>query len=804
MADFFIRENPLLNQMPKDSEADKAPVLLNYEDFGFPDEQVVPNRTILGCFVWILTLGGIFLGGILLLCLLVLYLLEVTIPAPSEEHFSRENEPTVAKKVRKKKVFTLNTHENFVASVAISPDGYYMITGGGSWDTTSSSLPKSEKKDTSDDWLSSEWSTSEESSERSSDLQETTNESDSLDTPEKQLEKALMAIFEPDSPQVTTETPRSSTAFWETGSERKYLNEVSSAHVGYEDYFLLGKNAVRSVADRKISEDPLQKREMEIDPSVLVGNPTTGSDATLAVWEQLSEKILDHSGEHFISQEERVWNATRPGYESYPLAIWSIHSCRPLVVFWVHEYPVVSVQFSPDGKEFLSADSGGTVLMWRMKEVESGGVVSQFGKEYHWRVVHRFTPNMRKKEEMGGLLSLHQVLYTPSGKQFLISGTAEALDESGNQYGECGVLILWDIESWSEVLQNRPASSVRDTWFWTVFPVGRYGDIRFTPNGKYLLAAASGYNAGVYWFEASGQGWCMANLKKQRKRKVRRRYMDPSSLVKSNLLAGVSEHEYPDAESLSIAISPDGKRVVSADNLGRVVFWRFSPNFLSEDRGISCLNVVSTENTVTRNIRSLLYSRNGQFVLVNGEEVVVYSGSSRIHDYLGNLQIRDEEDLLSVPYSITSWMFSEDERYLLAGCDDHKLRIWRIDELPVGIPYRVSHDETKKEDSNVQKTEEIKRNAPNAKSSLQEDEETILKEEPRSDEEELKEIARSVRGVMKIDPALLEKKTLDTSDVDRRRPNVISDPISHSGNRSLDLHNPLDKRLHSRENEERE
>ncbi|MDO4584260.1 MAG: WD40 repeat domain-containing protein [Planctomycetia bacterium] len=795
MADFFIRENPLLNQMPKEKETNEAPVLLNYDDFGFPDEQVVPAWTILGCFVRFITLGGVFIGGFLLLCLLGLYFLEVTAPAPSEENIDWGEKPSIAKKVRKNKIFTLDTHENFVTSVAISPDGQYMVTGGGSWDTTTSRLPEMEE-DTSA--LSMELSLSEEHlegmAEQSEEFQEMPSRK-AASSPQTRREKALESLLVSDSPTLPTDTRRSSSAFWETGAERKYLDEVAPVQVGYEDYLLLGKNAVRSVADRMTSEERSSKRqELEIDPSVLVGNPTAGSGADLAVLDQLSERVLSRSGDKNSSQEERIWNATRPGYESYPLAIWSMRTCHPMVVFWVHDYPIVSVQFSPDGKEFLSADSGGTVLMWRMVEVEDGGVVTQFGKEYHWRIVHRFTPEMRQKEKMGRLVSLHQVLYTPSGKQFLISGTAEALDESGNRYGECGVLVLWDIESWSEVLRNRPASSVRDTWFWTIFPVGKYGDILFTPNGKYLLAAAGGYNAGVYWFEASGQGWCMANLKKQRKRRVNKRYMDPSSLVKSNLLAGVSEHEYPDAESVSIAISPDGKRVVSADNLGRIVFWRFSPNFLSEDRGITCLNAVSTEDAVTRNVRSLLYSRNGQFVLVNGEEVVLYNGSSRLHDYLGNLQIRDEDDSLSIPYSITSWMFSEDERYLLAGCDDLRLRIWRMDELPVGVPYRPTPSETKKETP----TDKNGKSSP-PQSSPSEDGKAIIKEEPRSDEEELKDIARSVQGVMRIDPALLEKKTIDTSEVDRRRPDVISDPISHSGNRSLDTHNPLDKRLRNRE-----
>lgn len=791
MADFFIRENPLLNQMPKEPGKNEVPVLLNYEDFGFPDEQVVPNRTILGCFIWILTLGGISLGGFLLLCLAGLYLLEVSTPAPKEEDIDWGERPVIAKKVRKNRAFILDTHENFITSLAISPDGFYMVTGGGSWDTTSSHLPENEENNASFHALSAGFSDSEESS--SEDFsQSATDLSVSPNPGRSRREKALETVSRPDSEKPSTKR-RSSQAFWETGTELKYVDEVAPVEAGYEDYFRLGKNGVRSIANRLLSEESGSSREMEIDPSVLVANPTAVGGADLAVLDQFSEKVLNRSGGEMSSQIERVWNESRPGYESYPLAIWSVQTCRPLVVFWVHDYPIVSVQFSKDGKEFLSADSGGTVLMWRMEEVEQNGAVTQFGKEYQWHVVNRFTPEMRVKEKMGRLRSLHQVLYTPSGKQFLISGTAEALDESGNPYGECGVLILWDIESWSEVLRNRPASSVRDTWFWTIFPVGRYGDILFTPNGKYLLAAASGYNAGVYWFESSGQGWCMANLKKQRKRRVSKRYMDPSSLVKSNLLAGVSEHEYPDAESVSIAISPDGKRVVSADNLGRLVFWKFSPNFLSEDRGISCLNVVSTEDAVTRNVRSLLYSRNGQFVVVNGAEVVLYSGSSRLHDYLGNLQIQDEEDTMALPYSITASMFSEDERYLLLGCDDHRIRIWRMDELPIGFPYRLSsREETLK--NTVPKQEET---APPSTRS-QEDRDGIIKEKPRSDEEELKEIARSVSGVMKIDPALLEKSSVDTSAVDRRRPNEISDPISRSGNRSLDAHNPLDKRLHTK------
>ncbi|MDO4575417.1 MAG: WD40 repeat domain-containing protein [Planctomycetia bacterium] len=782
MPDLFVRENPLATSKKQKSD---APVLLNYEDFGFPDEQVVPGWTVVGCFLSVITFSGIFIGSVLLLAVLWMFVVEITTPGPTEEKVATS--APVVEPVRHRDVFTLSNHQNLVRSMAVTPDGLYLLTGGGSFGRKAGRLNLNNVRDLTNE-------ASQENAQAGSEQDRRRRRSVEMElTPEEIGESENYAeedlLYPKETQRVPPGTkPRGSNSNVPTvqSSEETpaavYITDLNKVPIAYTDYIHLGKNGVRILADKKMVEEMeremAHRRSLRIDPGVLVADHGSGAvnPDDLPAVDALPKDFMTDT-EKPEAWEERIWYERRPAHETYPLAIWSLKSCKPLAVMWEHEYPIVSIVPGPDGKEFLSADEGGYLLYWKLVEVEKQGMISQYGKEYDWKIVNRFTPELRNRQKMGTIRSISCVRYTPSGKQFILCGTADALDERGGTIGECGALVLWDIATWKEVLRTRPASARMDSWFQTYYPVGKYTDITFSPNGKYLIAGAAGYNSGVYWFETSGQGRCMANLRKQRKRATNKRYMDPSALIKSNLIAGVSEHEYPDAGHVCVAISPDGKRVVSGDNLGRLVFWNFTPNFLSKDRGIFCIKWVPAEEAVTRDVRSIMYSRNGQFIFINGDEIILYNGGSRLLEFLGTLRITDVIDTtVQTPFNILSWLCTEDEKYLAAGCDDNYIRIWRMDELPVAMRYRGKGEKVEEDG----KTEE---SAPEG-------------EVPTVDEE-MKSLEESLGGVMKFDDSI-RKKDNPMEKIDARRPGELSDPLNNRGNRSLESHNPLDKRLRDR------
>ena len=123
------------------------------------------------------------------------------------------------------------------------------------------------------------------------------------------------------------------------------------------------------------------------------------------------------------------------------MAFWSMEAMQPLFVYWDHEFPIVDIAVSPDGTKVVSADSGGNAILWSLD--------SRPGKDGvetpTWHFVKKMQPNTRTLQRMGKVHTIHAVTFTPSGRQFVLAATVDALDETGNSYTTCGALILWDI-----------------------------------------------------------------------------------------------------------------------------------------------------------------------------------------------------------------------------------------------------------------------------------------------------------------------------------------------------------------------
>ena len=809
----FIQKNPLMENMRRQSESKSTTPMLDYSGFSRPDQATLEGWTIMGCFMALITSAGVLLGGALIMVTGWLFVTELLLPTPEVKQETVEVDTDT---IGKKNVFTVSSYRDLVSSMAVTPDGLYMISGGGAMGYVAPSLSQNDQE------------TEEATSKEDEDLEaKEAREKAEAEKKRRELEevaraaakkKALKAIgidestvaagesnsnvegkaegnTEADAAGETAEsaggenaapapgenaessenagttaenavagnsdagstesgasneTPSGENAGTgedvKTASQKKgpltYIDEVCEPTEQYEDYLQIQKDGIRQTTDvelLKSEEEALRKRQaVVLDPKVLIADQAyTKTDMeTLAALQDLPENFMEDTPDSEETRAERIWRITRKRLQTYPVAIWSTKSCEPVIVFWEHFYPIVSISISPDGNEFISADKAGYVILWRLKEAsDEEGLIVKDGKRYNWKKVRLFTPRSRMRQGQGRIQSIHSAIFTPSGKQLLISGIAESVDESGNIIGKYGTLVLWDIEAWEEVTRLRPASVRLDSWFQTYHPVGQFTDICFTPNGKYLIAGAAGTNAGVYWFELTGQGRCMANLKHQRHQDPKRDYADTgttSSAVGANLLMGVSGHEYPDASQVAVGISPDGTMVVSGDNLGRINFWKFSPDILSKNRGIECIKEITTDDSKTRGIQAIQFSRDGKYILVSGDEALLYDGESKMHDCLGSLRVTDMEFVASQSnYNVHSWFFTKDDMYLLTGCDDNNVRFWRMDELPIFSATGLEKDRNAGDE--VAKT--VDRMAGSEQST-------------DVGEDELKKIERSLRGVM--------------------------------------------------------
>lgn len=649
MVDFFVRENPLLNPSsdpeevrPDTAKAGKSeePVMLDYGGFGFPDEQVMHDWTIVGCVTTIVCSFALLAGaGILVYIFYSMYTEQhVVVSETSGIVASTSNQGLRRAEVR---AFSIDCKWNYPSAMCLTPDGHYFVTAGGprmrSEDAESSVSPRGSSPETP-----------------------ILEDLDSEEEPSSQPDEHLLTY----------------------DSRPAELPENM-----YVDLLNLGKNG------KRVLDTPPQKQESEA--SAPAEDFVMDHTDLISVSTSPSMESLPEDRRALETQDEAsVWKKTRPSVESYPMAFWSMETLQPVMVHWNHEFPIISISVSPDGKKIISVDTGGNAILWSLDDLpgENGIAVPT------WHFVNKMTPQMRTTQGMGKIHTIHSVTFTPSGRQFALAATVDALDETGNSYTTCGAIILWDIQEWKEVLRKRGGSGISnkiDTYYQTLNPVGKFCDLKYTPNGKYLITAAAGTNAGVYYFDnrtnnpAYGICMCDLNPDEQRPRTA------PITEFKPNLVQGVSHHDFPNAESVVLSVSPEnasGKdddknalTVVSADNYGRTVFWRFAPSTTHPRDGVKCSRYFSAKNSenTTRNVRSILYSPNLKYVMILGDDILLYGGSTP-YDYMGTFRsTTGNTNTERSEFFLVSGMFTPDNRYFFGGGDDCTVRMWRMDELPM-------------------------------------------------------------------------------------------------------------------------
>lgn len=759
--------------------------MLDYEGFNFPDKQVMRDWTALKVLITVIISLAVIVGtGILA------YTIWKIVDASNRNVDVVEVEPIIKTSGLERmevEPFSVTCAFDIPTAVVMSPDGQFLFSGGGKWGYIDPSTRArfAQEREAAEQSLNDLQKTVEETRKKAPAAPaEKPADYDSSVPNVGQSFSDIATPGAPDSPEVAEDSKneemedllpvdtsiysidRTKTAKEASGRLSDGSLTQERARVFYTDYLQLGKNGQRTLAD--MSEEILgmenEEPEFEVDASAL----SDLTDPSILPDLEVADDLLNIESNE--ERRERIWKAKRPAVESYPVAVWSVKTMEPLVVFWDHEYPISAISAAPDGKSFLSVDIGGTAILWSLVEVEKDGMFTEFEKQYNWVLTSKMTPDARCQQGMGRILSIYDATFTPSGDQFVLAAKVLSLDESGNIAGDCGALILWDIPTWKEVLRNRPVSSIVDTWFQTVHPVGKFDDLAFSPNGgKYLICAASGTNSGVYWFnigDSREYGKCMANTNKQRQG-ASLSYLDATSTIGSNLVLGVSEHEYPNAEYVSMAISKDGKCVVSADNLGRIVFWRFDPGTPS---GVKCLKTIEAEDAITRGIRKVVFSADDRYIILSGEETLVFNyGKNFIFEYLGDFQTSGKTS-----FSVLDWWFTIDSNYLFTGCDDSKIRVWRMDELPIAMRYSMG--------------------APAGTSNSG----TSKKSEEDSKERSLDEIIDDADEFVDFDEKDKNPDLYDSEAIDNRLDNEIRDPLSSENNRSLNSHNPLEKRLQER------
>lgn len=436
-----------------------------------------------------------------------------------------------------------------------------------------------------------------------------------------------------------------------------------------------GKHAQGLTLKEQLAKKTSEKNKNQsptVDPDVLItlGGDMNFSGSPLSPYEKL------------LKQEEKIREEKEKNAWLCPLTIWDLETHNMIAVKWEHEAPITSISVSPVGDVAVSTDESGVAIFWNVPE---------------WTVMKVLGPEERTAQGLGRITTLRASTFTSSGRQVILAGRAKLLDNRKSESGEIGAVILWDLSTWKEITRKHPVTNQTDTFFQTHFPVGEFDSLTLVREGKYLIAGASRFNAGAYWFDVHGQGFCMVDLNEPS-----RKSRSVTSGARSNVFSGTSGHESPYPNFLAVTASHEGDRVVSCDNIGRINLWNFSPSYVRKDRGVYLITQMDAVDALGKTLRQVLFSHDRRYVAFVGEETFFRNGRSRTLEMLGSLNLEPMDTLHRTTFQVESIIFSPDDKYFFAGCDDGCVRCWKVNEIPVMQRKDLSEEIIIKEDKEIE------------------------------------------------------------------------------------------------------
>jgi len=372
-------------------------------------------------------------------------------------------------------------------------------------------------------------------------------------------------------------------------------------------------------------------------------------DGTAQLWEIDSGNLLatlQHSGSVNSVAFSPDGRQVLSGSEDGTAQLWETDSGKLLVTFAGHMGSVTSVAFSPDGRQVLSGSEDGTARLWETVSRKRLSTLEDHSREITRTTSVAFSPDGRQvlsgSEDKTVRLwetASGELLSTYEGHTDRISSVAFSPDGGKVLTGSWdGTARLWEIGTGRELATfGSHATEV--------------ASVAFSPDGRQLLIGAE-YGGARLWETSSGKP-----------------------------LATLWEHISSSAEHTvrCVAFSPDSKQVLIGSADGTVRLWETgSGKLLStlQDPIYSETGAVYSRGGTTyiasNSVTCVAFSSNGRQVLSGSED-----GMARLWETSSGRLLATFENHTG---SVTCVAFSPDDRFVMT-CDEHgRVFLWRESE----------------------------------------------------------------------------------------------------------------------------
>ncbi|MCH8047275.1 MAG: PD40 domain-containing protein [Planctomycetes bacterium] len=345
---------------------------------------------------------------------------------------------------------------------------------------------------------------------------------------------------------------------------------------------------------------------------------TAGYDRVAHIWDVASGESLHslpHSGQIWTVAFSPDGRSLATGTHSSQTTVWDVSTGAKLQSFQGHAGRVGSVAWHPDGKRLASASYDGTVKIWKIRAQDASPGFGDDTQRVAWSPDDRLLACETDGDET-------VVRDATTGNELLrLAGTKPAWSPDGKCLStiDKGRLRVWNVDGSAATLQKNLDSITPHS--------GAVESIVFLPDGSRLVSASSDNTIKV-WDIASGK--CLSTL---------------------------AEHT---DKIESIAVSPDGQMLASASGDNTIRLW-------DVDTG-KVRHVLTGHSDETRGVA---FSSDGKTLAS-----VSFDGKVKLWDtsegtLLHTLEGHTEK-LRAVAFSPTGDLVAS------AG-DDHTIRLWNTD-----------------------------------------------------------------------------------------------------------------------------